>query len=152
MAQPTCHEVRQENRLLRPAVVNRKVWGGKRTAAGAHARGVLRSVLGTARLLQVEAVQFIALVLRALPGRGPLLPTLDRGQARPGPTISAKTPGPVLRGKQHANQLLPRRRRVQGYDKAPERQRLSSPGDQNRRLSGSKLSAISFQLSAVISG
>ena len=60
-------------------MVNRKVWGGNRTAAGAHAQGVLLSVLGTARLLQVEAVQFISTVLRALPGRRPLLPTLDSG-------------------------------------------------------------------------
>src|SRR5438132_3283931 len=30
---------------LRPAVVNRKVWGGNRTAAGARAQGVLMSVL-----------------------------------------------------------------------------------------------------------
>ena len=64
---------------LRPAVVNRKVWGGNRTAAGAEAQGILLSVLGTARLLQVEAVQFISTVLRALPGRRPLLPTLDSG-------------------------------------------------------------------------
>ena len=64
---------------IRPAVVNRKVWGGNRTAAGAHAQGVLLSVLGTARLLQVEAVQFISTVLRALPGRRPLLPTLESG-------------------------------------------------------------------------
>ena len=41
--------------------------------------GVLLSVLGTAKLLQVEAVQFIATVLRALPGQRPLLPTLDSG-------------------------------------------------------------------------
>ena len=58
---------------LRPAVVNRKVWGGNRTEAGAHAQGVLLSVLGTARLIKVEAVQFIAQVLRALPGQRPLL-------------------------------------------------------------------------------
>ena len=64
---------------IRPAVVNRKVWGGNRTEAGAHAQGVLLSVLGTARLLKVEAIQFISMVLRALPGRRPLLPTLDSG-------------------------------------------------------------------------
>jgi len=32
---------------IRPAVVNRKVWGGNRTAAGAHTQQVLVSVLRT---------------------------------------------------------------------------------------------------------
>jgi transposase len=64
---------------LRPAVVNRKVWGGNRTAAGAAAQGVLLSVLGTARLLKVGAVEFIAQVLRSLPGRRPLLLSAGSG-------------------------------------------------------------------------
>ena len=64
---------------IRPAVVNRKVWGGNRTLAGAQAQGVLLSVLATARLVKVEAVEFISKVLRALPGRRPLLPTADTG-------------------------------------------------------------------------
>jgi len=34
---------------IRPAVVNRKVWGGNRTPAGAQAQGVLMSVLETCR-------------------------------------------------------------------------------------------------------
>src|SRR4029079_6746681 len=34
---------------IRPAVVNRKVWGGNRTAAGARAQGVLLSVIETCR-------------------------------------------------------------------------------------------------------
>jgi transposase len=34
---------------IRPAVVNRKVWGGNRTQAGAHAQEVLMSVLETCR-------------------------------------------------------------------------------------------------------
>jgi transposase len=58
---------------LRPAVVNRKVWGGNRTEAGAEAQSILLSVLGTARLRKVEAVQFIAKVLRSRPGHRPLL-------------------------------------------------------------------------------
>ncbi|MDE3075266.1 MAG: transposase [Chloroflexota bacterium] len=32
---------------IRPAVVNRKVWGGNRTSAGAHTQQVLASVLRT---------------------------------------------------------------------------------------------------------
>ena len=58
---------------IRPAVVNRKVWGGNRTEAGAQAQGVLLSVLATARQMQIEAMEFLAKVLRALPGRRPLL-------------------------------------------------------------------------------
>lgn len=64
---------------IRPAVVNRKVWGGNRTRAGAQAQGVLLSVLATARLVKVDAVEFISKVLRALPGRRPLLPTAGTG-------------------------------------------------------------------------
>ena len=34
---------------MRPAAVNRKVWGGNHTAAGASAQSVLMTVLRTAR-------------------------------------------------------------------------------------------------------
>jgi transposase len=64
---------------IRPAVVNRKVWGGNRTQAGAQAQGVLLSVLATARLVKVEALGFISKVLRALPGQRPLLPAGGTG-------------------------------------------------------------------------
>ena len=64
---------------IRPAVVNRKVWGGNRTEAGAQAQGILLSVLATARLVKIEALGFIAHVLRALPGRRPLLPGAGSG-------------------------------------------------------------------------
>jgi transposase len=36
-------------RAIRPAVVNRKVWGGNRTWAGARAQGILMSVIRTCR-------------------------------------------------------------------------------------------------------
>ena len=58
---------------LRPAVVNRKVWGGNRTAHGAAAQGVLSSVLSTARLRGVESLGFISQVLCSLPGQRPML-------------------------------------------------------------------------------
>ena len=64
---------------IRPAVVNRKVWGGNRTPVGAVAQGVLLSVLGTAAKAGVEAVGFLAKVLRALPGQRPLLLTGPSG-------------------------------------------------------------------------
>jgi len=45
---------------IRPAVVNRKVWGGNRTAAGAHAQGVLMSVLETCRRQARSALDSIS--------------------------------------------------------------------------------------------
>jgi transposase len=54
---------------LRPAVVNRKVWGGNRTAAGAHAQGVLMSVLETGRRQGRVLVDYISAVVRAFGNR-----------------------------------------------------------------------------------
>ena len=58
---------------LRPAVVNRKVWGGNRTEAGAIAQATLMSVLFTAAKQGCEALEFISQVLRAPPQQRPLL-------------------------------------------------------------------------------
>jgi transposase len=44
---------------LRPAVVNRKVWGGNRTEAGAEAQGILSSVLQTCRQRLVSAFDYV---------------------------------------------------------------------------------------------
>lgn len=44
---------------LRPAVVNRKVWGGNRTEAGAEAQGVVSSVLQTCRQRVVSAFDYV---------------------------------------------------------------------------------------------
>ena len=63
----------QAEQALRPAVVNRKVWGGNRTLAGAQAQGVLMSVLFTATKKGRDALAFISQVLRSLPERRPLL-------------------------------------------------------------------------------
>ncbi len=49
---------------IRPAVVNRKVWGGNRTAAGAKAQGVLMSVLETCRRHARSAVDHVSRTLR----------------------------------------------------------------------------------------
>lgn len=49
---------------LRPAVVNRKVWGGNRTWAGARAQGVLMSVLTTALQRGHGVVDLLARMLR----------------------------------------------------------------------------------------
>jgi len=58
---------------IRPAVVNRKVWGGNRTPAGAVAQSILMTVLATARQRSHEGMDFISQVLRSLPGHRPTL-------------------------------------------------------------------------------
>jgi transposase len=45
---------------IRPAVVNRKVWGGNRTWLGAHAQAILLSVLATCRQLSRDALDFLS--------------------------------------------------------------------------------------------
>jgi len=57
---------------IRPAVVNRKVWGGNRTRAGAQAQAVLMSVWQTARRQGLAALDFVSQALRAFGNR--LLP------------------------------------------------------------------------------
>ena len=49
---------------IRPAVVNRKVWGGNRTDAGARAQGVLMSVLETCRRRTHSVVDHLSQSLR----------------------------------------------------------------------------------------
>jgi transposase len=49
---------------IRPAVVNRKVWGGNRTPAGATAQGVLMSVLETCCRRARSAVDHVSQTLR----------------------------------------------------------------------------------------
>jgi transposase len=50
---------------IRPAVVNRKVWGGNRTWAGARAQEVLMSVLVTCKRAGLSALEFVSQTLRA---------------------------------------------------------------------------------------
>jgi transposase len=54
---------------IRPAVVNRKVWGGNRTTAGAAAQGVLMSVIETCRRQTRSALDFVSETLRAFGNR-----------------------------------------------------------------------------------
>jgi transposase len=60
---------------LRPAVVNRKVWGGSRTENGARAQEILMSVLRTCGQQRHQSVAFLSDILRAPPGRAPRLIT-----------------------------------------------------------------------------
>jgi transposase len=67
--EPTNWEVEQ---AIRPAVVNRKVWGGNRTWVGAHAQEVLMSVLETCRRAGRSGLEFVSQTLCAF--ANPLLP------------------------------------------------------------------------------
>lgn len=49
---------------IRPAVVNRKVWGGNRTTAGARAQGALMSVFETCRRQALSVVDHVSRTLR----------------------------------------------------------------------------------------
>jgi transposase len=51
---------------IRPAVVNRKVWGGNRTNVGAEAQSITMSVLETCRRQTVDAMSFISQTLRGV--------------------------------------------------------------------------------------
>lgn len=56
---------------IRPAVVNRKVFGGNRTEAGAEAQSILMSVLVTAKQTGVAALSFLAQTFRSIPTARP---------------------------------------------------------------------------------
>jgi transposase len=63
----------EAEQAIRPAVVNRKVWGGNRTWVGAQAQGVLVSVLETCRRQTRSAIDFVSQTLRSFGSR--VLPT-----------------------------------------------------------------------------
>ena len=54
---------------IRPAVVNRKVWGGNRTRTGADTQGILMSVFQTCRRHARSALDYLSLTLRAFGNR-----------------------------------------------------------------------------------
>ncbi len=55
----------EAEQAIRPAVVNRKVWGGNRTWVGARVQEVLMSVLETCRRLGRGGLEFVSETLRA---------------------------------------------------------------------------------------
>jgi transposase len=60
---------------IRPAVVNRKVWGGNRTWRGASTQGTIMSVLRTAAQQSVDAIDYLTRHARAPdPAAVPLFP------------------------------------------------------------------------------
>src|SRR5262249_20029697 len=60
--EPTNWEAEQ---AIRPAVVNRKGWGGHRPRAGGQAQEVLMSVLETCRRARRSGLEFVSQTLRA---------------------------------------------------------------------------------------
>lgn len=66
----TNHKAEQ---AIRPAVVNRKVWGGNRTQTGAQAQSILMSVIFTALRQKRDALTFLTQLLTATPGQRPML-------------------------------------------------------------------------------
>jgi len=66
----TNHKAEQ---AIRPATVNRKVWGGNRTDAGAKAQSILMSVLRTTTQHGVDAVAFLSNTLKSCFGHQPQL-------------------------------------------------------------------------------
>jgi transposase len=58
---------------IRPAVVNRKVWGGNRTEAGAVAQSILMTVWFTAAKNGRDAMEFVSRVLCSPTGHRPML-------------------------------------------------------------------------------
>lgn len=63
---------------IRPAVVNRKVWGGSRTAIGARAQSVLMSVIETARRHARSVIDHLSETLRRYGNRFAPQPVLLR--------------------------------------------------------------------------
>jgi transposase len=63
----------QAEQAIRPATVNRKVWGGNRTDAGAKAQSILMSVLRTTTQRGIDTLNFISATLKACLGKLPEL-------------------------------------------------------------------------------
>lgn len=64
----------QAEQAIRPAVVNRKVWGGNRTQAGAVAQAILMTVLFTAHKNAYDILEFLSRQLRSPLALDPPLP------------------------------------------------------------------------------
>ena len=70
----------QAEQAIRPAVVNRKVWGGNRTPAGAEAQSILMSVLETCRRQSHGVVDYLSQSLRSFGSRLVQRPVLLLGR------------------------------------------------------------------------
>jgi len=64
---------------IRPAVVNRKVWGDNRTPRGARTEEVLTSLMQTCRQRGVNVLDYLADIQRRPPGAAPILVPIRAG-------------------------------------------------------------------------
>jgi transposase len=71
---------------LRPAIVNRKSWGGNRTHNGARAQQITMSVIRTARQQNIDPIELMATAQRS---RQPAASELITLPARASPTSLA---------------------------------------------------------------
>jgi len=71
---------------LRPAIVNRKSWGGNRTLKGARTQQITMSVIRTARQQNIDPVELMASAQRS---RQPAVSDLVTLPARTSPTSLA---------------------------------------------------------------
>jgi transposase len=71
---------------LRPAIVNRKSWGGNRTTDGAHTQQITMSVIRTARQQDIDPLELMA---DAQHCRQPAASELIKLPARASPTSLA---------------------------------------------------------------
>ncbi len=65
-------ETGRAEQAIRPAVVNRKVFGGNRTPAGAHALEVLASIFATCHQHGCDALDYLSVILRLPPDHDPV--------------------------------------------------------------------------------
>lgn len=80
---------------IRPAVVNRKVWGGNRTWRGAATEGRMMSVLRTAGQQGVDAIDYLAQLARA-PNPSVLPPLFLKRRARGRPFSQSSQSRPAI--------------------------------------------------------
>src|SRR5207244_4494813 len=71
---------------LRPAIINRKSWGGNRTRQGARTQQITMSVIRTARQQNIDPVELMAGAQRS---RQPAVSGLIKLPARASPTSLA---------------------------------------------------------------
>ena len=75
-------EIPRAVKAIRPAVVNRKVWGGNRTPRGARTQEVLTSLMQTCRQRGVNVLDYLADIQRRPPGAAPILVPIRAGRVQ----------------------------------------------------------------------
>lgn len=116
-------DVIDAEQALRPAIVNRRSWGGNRTAKGAWTQQITMSVIRTARQQNIDPVELMASAQRSrqpaasnlipLPARAsPISLAAQRADARPRPPARALLPDRLLRARRREGDRDPRQHRA----------------------------------------